>query len=77
MDHDADTIVAHTDGNVKTEAGNEDTKMADARPTYKSWKKKYIKMRIVFEQKREQLEQQHARELKARETAKRLAIENE
>lgn len=77
MEDDASTITANTDRGVKTEEGAEDTKMADAKATYKSWKKKYCKMRIVFEQKREELGKLHAQEAKARATVKRIAIQNE
>ncbi len=44
---------------------------------YKSWKKKYRKMRIVFDQKMQQSEELHKREDKASATVKRLAVENE
>ncbi|KJZ73861.1 hypothetical protein HIM_06754 [Hirsutella minnesotensis 3608] len=44
---------------------------------YKSWKKKYRKMRIVFEQKMQQGEELHKQEEKASATVKRLAIEND
>lgn len=44
---------------------------------YKSWKKKYRKMRIVFDQKMHECEELHKQEAKAASTVKRLAIENE
>lgn len=44
---------------------------------YKSWKKKYRKMRIVFDHKMQQGEELHKREDKASATVKRLAVENE
>ncbi|KAJ6437168.1 IEC3 subunit of the ino80 complex, chromatin re-modelling domain-containing protein [Purpureocillium lavendulum] len=44
---------------------------------YKSWKKKYRKMRIVFDQKMQQSEELHKREDKASATVKRLAVEND
>ena len=51
---------------------------ADRRTTgYKSWKKKYRKMRIVFDQKMHECEELHKQEAKAAATVKRLAIENE
>lgn len=49
----------------------------DGKLTYKSWKKKYIKMRIVFDQKRDELEKLHQKEVKARTMAKKLAVQNE
>ena len=44
---------------------------------YKSWKKKYRKMRIVFDKKMEAGEELHKQEAKNTATAKRLAVENE
>ncbi|KAI1140574.1 IEC3 subunit of the Ino80 complex, chromatin re-modelling-domain-containing protein [Hypoxylon sp. FL0543] len=54
-----------------------DLQMADARPSYKSWKKKYRKMRIKFDQQMQEIETLHRLEQKAMRTAKRLAIEND
>ncbi|KAH7026422.1 IEC3 subunit of the Ino80 complex, chromatin re-modelling-domain-containing protein [Microdochium trichocladiopsis] len=51
--------------------------MADARPSYKSWKKKYRKMRIQFDVHLEQSEELHKLEQKAIRTMKRLAVEND
>ncbi|KAJ8121376.1 hypothetical protein O1611_g10120 [Lasiodiplodia mahajangana] len=67
---------------IKTEPGlrdrlHDDAQMADARPSYKSWKKKYRKMRITFDQRMRESEDLHALEQKAMRTAKRLAIEND
>lgn len=68
---------------IKTEPGlresvnKYDESMADTRPSYKSWKKKYRKMRINFDQRMRESEELHSLELKAMHTAKRLAIENE
>lgn len=44
---------------------------------YKSWKKKYRKMRIVFDQKMQEGEELHKKEDKASATVKRLAVEND
>ena len=44
---------------------------------YKSWKKKYRKMRIVFDHKMQHGEELHKQEEKASATVKRLAVENE
>ncbi|KAI1773533.1 IEC3 subunit of the Ino80 complex, chromatin re-modelling-domain-containing protein [Hypoxylon cercidicola] len=54
-----------------------DLQMADARPSYKSWKKKYRKMRIKFDQQMQEIESLHKLEQKAIRTANRLAIEND
>ncbi|KAI1425056.1 IEC3 subunit of the Ino80 complex, chromatin re-modelling-domain-containing protein [Xylaria sp. FL1777] len=67
---------------IKTEPGlrdriHDDAQMADTRPSYKSWKKKYRKMRITFDQRMRESEDLHALEQKAMRTAKRLAIEND
>ncbi|KAI1389523.1 IEC3 subunit of the Ino80 complex, chromatin re-modelling-domain-containing protein [Hypoxylon trugodes] len=51
--------------------------LPDARPSYKSWKKKYRKMRIKFDQQSQNIETLHKLEQKAMRTAKRLAIEND
>jgi hypothetical protein len=55
------------------------TKMEGAKQPggYKSWKKKYRKMRILFDQKMHQGEDLHKQEEKAAATVKRLAVENE
>lgn len=67
------------DRDVKTEDDGvaADLRMADAKPTYRSWKKKYRKMRILFDQKMHEGEDLHKLEHKALETARRLAIEKE
>ncbi|KND88326.1 hypothetical protein TOPH_06993, partial [Tolypocladium ophioglossoides CBS 100239] len=44
---------------------------------YKSWKKKYRKMRIVFDHKMQHGEELHKQEEKASATVKRLAVEND
>ncbi|KAL7796032.1 IEC3 subunit of the Ino80 complex, chromatin re-modelling domain-containing protein [Trichoderma ceciliae] len=44
---------------------------------YKSWKKKYRKMRIVFDNEMHECEELHKQEAKAAATVKRLAIEND
>lgn len=44
---------------------------------YKSWKKKYRKMRIVFDHKMQEGEDLHKQEDKASATVKRIAVENE
>ncbi|KAJ2970332.1 hypothetical protein NUW58_g9729 [Xylaria curta] len=67
---------------IKTEPdlrdrGTDDTQMADGRPSYKSWKKKYRKMRITFDHRMRESEELHSLEQKAMRTAKRLAIEND
>lgn len=44
---------------------------------YKSWKKKYRKMRIDFDEKMAEGEEIFRQESKAQATVKRLAVENE
>ncbi|KAM0555125.1 hypothetical protein ACHAPJ_006476 [Fusarium lateritium] len=56
---------------VKTEGGTRH------RAGYKSWKKKYRKMRIVFDQKMHDGEELHKQEDKAAALVKRLAVEND
>ena len=65
------------DDDMKHEDGGPDVRMADSKPTYKSWKKKYRKMRITFDQKMHEGEELHQLEVKAHATSKRLAIEVE
>lgn len=70
------------DRHIKAEPGlrdhsQEDAHMADSKPTYKSWKKKYRKMRLQFDQRMQQSEELHRLEQKAMRTAKRLTIQNE
>ncbi|KAI1332652.1 IEC3 subunit of the Ino80 complex, chromatin re-modelling-domain-containing protein [Xylariaceae sp. FL0255] len=55
----------------------DDSQVAEARPSYKSWKKKYRKMRITFDQRMRESEDLHSVEQKAMRTAKRLAVEND
>ncbi|KAM5352652.1 hypothetical protein ACJ41O_005374 [Fusarium nematophilum] len=57
---------------IKTEGG-----AARHRAGYKSWKKKYRKMRIVFDQKMHDGEELHRQEDKAAALVKRLAVEND
>ncbi|SPQ26633.1 ce857fc0-d9b0-448f-9380-82fa3adec309 [Thermothielavioides terrestris] len=62
---------------VKAEDDSGDVRMADDKPTYRSWKKKYRKMRIVFDQKMHEGEELHKLEQKALATARRLAIQKD
>lgn len=62
---------------VKHEDGGSDIRMADAKPTYKSWKKKYRKMRIKFDNLQAQNEELYQLEQKALARTKQLAIQNE
>ncbi|KAK3994660.1 IEC3 subunit of the Ino80 complex, chromatin re-modelling-domain-containing protein [Cladorrhinum sp. PSN332] len=57
-----------------TNSNATDTKM---KPSYRSWKKKYRKMRIVFDDKMQENENLHKLEQKALATARRLAIEKD
>lgn len=65
------------DDYLKREDGGTDVRMADAKPTYKSWKKKYRKMRIKFDQLQAQNEELYQLEQKALKKTKQLAIYNE
>ncbi|KAH8887710.1 hypothetical protein GQ53DRAFT_783989 [Thozetella sp. PMI_491] len=65
------------DRGVKAEEESGDTRMVDDKPTYRSWKKKYRKMRIVFDRKMHEGEDLHRHEQKALATARRLAIEKD
>lgn len=74
MDFDAQS---RTDLSVKAEDDLVDTRVAEDRPTYRSWKKKYRKMRIKFDQNMRKGEELYKREQKALATARRLAIQKE
>ncbi|ROT41419.1 hypothetical protein SODALDRAFT_270353 [Sodiomyces alkalinus F11] len=77
MDDDGQST-ASVDRDVKHEhQTSKDMAMTDAKPTYKSWKKKYRKMRISFDQKMQECEQLHREEQRALAVAKRIAIEND
>jgi hypothetical protein len=65
------------DMKVKAEDDSGDARMADDKPTYRSWKKKYRKMRIIFDQKMHEGEELHRLEQKALATARRLAVQKE
>ncbi|KAF0326911.1 hypothetical protein GQ607_005969 [Colletotrichum asianum] len=56
---------------------SDDGRAGDGKTTYKSWKKKYRKMRITFDQKMHDCEELHRQESKALATAKQIAIEND
>lgn len=71
-----DTPTRH-DRAVKAEDDGHDKRMVDSKPSYRSWKKKYRKMRVVFEGKMREGESLYKLERKALETANRLAVENE
>ncbi|KAJ2901712.1 hypothetical protein MKZ38_001522 [Zalerion maritima] len=67
-----------TDPDPRLDEMGDDTKMdEEPKPRYKSWKKKYRKMRMVYDAKVYESEELHKKELKAIETAKRIAIEND
>lgn len=53
------------------------SKLAPATAVYKSWKKKYRKMRIGFDKHMQEGEELHRQEAKAAAIVKRLAVENE
>ncbi|KAK3294978.1 IEC3 subunit of the Ino80 complex, chromatin re-modelling-domain-containing protein [Chaetomium fimeti] len=65
------------DMKVKAEDDSGDVRMTDEKPTYRSWKKKYRKMRIMFDQKMHDGEELHRLEQKALATAKRLAVQKD
>lgn len=78
MDEDLARSPSRTDGDeVKTEDGAPDVRMAHVKPTYKSWKKKYRKMRIKFDGIMAHGEELYRQEQKALKKAKQLAIYNE
>ena len=68
---------ARSERDFKTEDDPADVRMADDKPTYRSWKKKYRKMRIKFDQKMHEGEELHKLEQKALATARRLAVQKE
>ncbi|KAK3906725.1 IEC3 subunit of the Ino80 complex, chromatin re-modelling-domain-containing protein [Staphylotrichum tortipilum] len=65
------------DMKVKAEDDSGDVRMADDKPTYRSWKKKYRKMRVIFDQKMHDGEELHKLEQKALATARRLAVQKD
>jgi hypothetical protein len=62
---------------MKSDVAEDDMTTVEAKPTYKSWKKKYRKMHIVFARKARECEELHAQEQKAYKIIQRIAIENE
>ncbi|KXJ92061.1 IEC3 subunit of the Ino80 complex, chromatin re-modelling-domain-containing protein [Microdochium bolleyi] len=74
---DRHSIKQDPDSRPVSRDASEEPGMADARPSYKSWKKKYRKMRIQFDRHLEQSEELHKLEQKALRTMKRLAVEND
>lgn len=67
------------DESSPTKSGDVAGKTTGAAPasTYKSWKKKYRKMRIGFDRNMQDGEDLHKQEAKAAAIVKRLAVENE
>jgi hypothetical protein len=61
---------------MKMEEANREP-VAENRPYYRSWKKKYRKMRIKFDQEMHEGESLHRKEQKAFATCKRLAVDLE
>lgn len=61
----------------EVKAEDDDARMGEERVSYRSWKKKYRKMRIIFDQKMHEGEELHKLEQKALATARRLAVEKE
>lgn len=68
---------SRVDIRVKAEDDSVDVRMADDKPSYRSWKKKYRKMRIMFDQKMHEGEELHKLEQQALATARRLAVQKE
>ncbi|KAI9805658.1 MAG: hypothetical protein M1833_005150 [Piccolia ochrophora] len=54
-----------------------DPQAADGKATYKSWKKKYRKMKLVFDQKMRESDQLFRDEQRAQDAVRRLAEEND
>lgn len=75
-DNDRTTSASPND-DVKYEDGGPDVRMADAKPTYKSWKKKYRKSRIKFDDLQAQNEELYQLEQKTLLQTKRIAVQNE
>ncbi|KAH6655588.1 IEC3 subunit of the Ino80 complex, chromatin re-modelling-domain-containing protein [Truncatella angustata] len=70
------------DRHIKAEPGSrerstDDAPIGDSRPTYKSYKKKYRKLRLQFDKNVQESEDLHRLEQKAIRTMKRLAVEND
>lgn len=76
MEDDAPSS-ARADREVKGEDEAGDVRMTDSKPTYKSWKKKYRKMRIKFEKIMQDGEDLYLQEQRGLKRAKELAIEND
>jgi hypothetical protein len=59
------------------DAGDDDRVAVDERPKYRSWKKKWRKLKMVFDQKMGDAERLWDQERKAEAIIKRIAMENE
>jgi len=72
---------ANGDKKIKKEGGrggeDEADAAADTRPKYRSWKKKWRKLRVTFDHKMREAEVLWLSEQRAKATIKRIAIENE
>jgi hypothetical protein len=70
-------VPSRADRDVKAEHDEAGSGLVDSKPSYRSWKKKYSKMRVVFDQKMQEGEALYKLEQQALETARRLAVEKE
>ncbi|KEZ45197.1 Uncharacterized protein SAPIO_CDS2655 [Scedosporium apiospermum] len=72
---------ANGDKKIKKEGGrggeDEADAAADTRPKYRSWKKKWRKLRVTFDHKMREAEVLWLSEQRAKATIKRIAIEND
>ncbi|KAF3006134.1 hypothetical protein E8E14_005093 [Neopestalotiopsis sp. 37M] len=59
------------------ERGHDGAHAGESKPSYRSYKKKYRKLRLKFDQNVQESEELHRKEQKAIRTMKRLAIEND
>ncbi|SPO06653.1 uncharacterized protein DNG_09345 [Cephalotrichum gorgonifer] len=73
----ADDTIAVGERAESNNGNDEGEPAVDQRPKYRSWKKKWRKLRITFDQKGSEAEVLWNQEQKAKATIKRIAIEND
>ena len=77
---DDDTVLNEDDrgaAGADHDHATDDDAPADHRPKYRSWKKKWRKLRVTFDAKMHEAEVLWTQEQKAKATIKRIAVENE
>ena len=72
-----DETIPNEDATIHNDDFASDSDADPHRPRYRSWKKKWRKLRVTFDHKMHEAEVLWTQEQKAKATIKRIAVENE